>query len=813
MLLPFGKASEFPRVVGPIGRNRRCSPQAYHRLVAGCLCVALAFVAHNGHADTNSSSQPGDSGALQEVVVTAQKVEQDVIKVPASISVLNADTLKDEHILDYQDVTREVPGLAFNAGNTVSGGSVGPGTSNIVIRGVSSASGSATVGLYVDDVSITESNLYDGAAEPKFVDFDRIEVLRGPQGTLFGASSMGGTIRFISQQPVLNQFNADLNSDLSTTRHGGTNYVDTADINIPVINDALAVRIAVQGGGDSGYINHYDLDGNLTQAGTNTESWYVLHATAKYQANDALTVTLGTFVQSGFTADTPVFYPQLGTYNQDKQVKEPSNDNLLVQSLTIAQHFADFDLTAITGYFYRDFRFQTDGTYFNDTTLALYVLDPAYPAQAPEDDALIGNLPSYVHRENLTYQISQEIRANSQTSSLFGHALTWLGGVYVESQRQVRRDIQYSPGLQADFLDIYGFSINDSVIGPSQFPANDNVTYANDLIYFDNQHITQNQYAVFGQLEYSITPEFRAALGLRELYATVNYNRDSGGFFTGGTTLNPFFVSTHNDATTPKASLTYDLTPTDSVYASATKGFRLGGPTGPVTSALCTGELQSSFGISTPPFSYTPDSLWSYELGSKNLLFDNRVAIDGDVFYVDWHNIQQSVNLPICGASITLNVGAAETYGAEAQIRAKLFGGLNASVVGGITRATITESPNFETDTPGEWLLNVPRWSITPALEYNWPIGVAGSVFVRADYDMVGQSHGSFSTSDPAYYQPGYNVLNGSLGVSGGSFSVSLYAKNLLDNSKIIAQPSINFIEEGYTLRPLTIGLMGSVKF
>jgi iron complex outermembrane recepter protein len=790
-----------------------CGPQGRNRLGLGCIGVTLALAVQIGHADTITASQPADSDALQEIVVTAQKVAQDIIKVPASISVLSADALKDEHILNYQDISREVPGLAFNAGNTVSGGTVGPGTSNIVIRGVSSASGSATVGLYIDDVSITESNLYDGAAEPKFVNFDRIEVLRGPQGTLFGASSMGGTIRFISDQPVFDQFNAALDSDLSTTRHGATNYVDTADINIPIINDALAVRVGVQGGGNSGYINHYDLEGNPTQAGTNTESWYVLHASAKYQANDDLTVTLGTFVQSDFSGDTPVFYPQLGTYNQDKQVKEPANDNLLVQSLTIAQHFADFDLTAITGYFYRDFRFQTDGTYFNDTELALFVLDPAYPAQAAADDALIGNLPSYVHRENLTYQLSQEIRASSQTSSLFGHALTWLGGVYVESQRQVRRDIQYSPGLQADFYDIYGFSINNSVIGPSQFPANDNVTYANDLIYFDHQHIIQNQYAVFGQLEYSLTHELRAALGLRELYATANYVRDSGGFYTGGTALNPFFVSTHNDATTPKLSLTYDLTPTDSVYASATKGFRLGGPTGPVTSALCTGELQTSFGISKPPFSYTPDNLWSYELGSKNLLFDNRVAIDGDVFYVDWRNIQQSVNLPICGASITLNVGAAETYGAEMQFRAKLFGGLNASVVGGITRATITESPNFETDTPGEWLLNVPRWSLTPALEYDWPLGGTRSAFVRTDYDMVGQSHGSFSTSDPAYYQPGYNVLNASLGFNSGAFTVSLYAKNVLDNSKIIAQPSINFIEEGYTLRPLTIGLTASMKF
>src|SRR6202034_4359807 len=132
------------------------------------------------------------------------------------------------------------------------------------------------------------------------------------------------------------------------------------------------------------------------------------------------------------------------------------------------QHFDAFDLTAISGFFYRDFSFTSDGTFFNDTNLAEAVLDPAYPAQAAEDDAIIGNLPSYVDRENRTHQVSQEIRASSQDATLFGHALTWIGGLYFESQKQSRRDYQISPGLQADFLSIYGFSINDSIIGPSQ---------------------------------------------------------------------------------------------------------------------------------------------------------------------------------------------------------------------------------------------------------------------------------------------------------------------------------------------------------
>jgi outer membrane receptor protein involved in Fe transport len=582
---------------------------------------------------------------------------------------------------------------------------------------------------------------------------------------------------------------------------------------LPIVDNQLAARVAVQGGGNSGFINHYDLDGALADRGTNTERWGVAHASLRYQPTENFDVTAAVFAQTDHTGDTPVYYPQLGTYNQNKQVREPSNDSLVVPSLSLHQHFEAFDLTAISGFFYRDFSFTSDGTYFNDTTLALYVLDPAYPAQAAQDDAIIGNLPSFVDRENRTHQVSQEIRASSQDATLFGHSLNWIAGLYFESQKQNRRDYQTSPGLQADFQSIYGFSINDSVIGPSQFPANDNVSYANDLIYFDNQHFTQDQYAGFGQIEYSILPDLKASVGLRYLYATLNYERDSGGFYTGGTTLNPFFVSSHNTASTPKATVTYDVTPSDTVYVSAAKGFRLGGPTGPVTSALCTSELQTSLGIQTPPFTYTPDRLWSYELGSKNRFFDNRLQVNASAFYVNWTNIQQSVNLPICGASITLNVGAAETYGGELEVRAKITNGLSATFVGGVTHAYITQSPNDIVAVPGQWLLNVPKWSATPALEYKVPVGPTRSAFARADYDLVGNSYGAFSLSDPAYDQPGYGVLNASIGIDSGNLMVSLYAKNLLDSSKIITRPSINFVEEAYTLRPLTAGIYATLKF
>ena len=194
--------------------------------VSTAIGLALAATGHIAMAQVAASSPAASTnpGGFEEVVVTARKVAQDVLKVPESISAISGKALEEQHIDNYQDISRTIPGIGFNAGSTVLGGTVGPGTSNIIIRGVSSASGSATVGLFIDDVSITESNLFDGAAEPKFLDFDRLEVLRGPQGTLFGASSMGGTLRMISRQPDLEEKSGQASTDLSDTSHGGVNY-------------------------------------------------------------------------------------------------------------------------------------------------------------------------------------------------------------------------------------------------------------------------------------------------------------------------------------------------------------------------------------------------------------------------------------------------------------------------------------------------------------------------------------------------------------------------------------------------------------
>ena len=762
-------------------------------------------------SDTGNPSVPKNAGGLEQVVVTSAKRAQLINKVPESVSVLSGKKLQEQHITTYEDITRQTPGLSFAAGNTVSGGIVGPNTQNLVIRGISSASGSATVALYLDDTSITQSNLYVGAELPRFVDMDRVEVLRGPQGTLFGASSMGGTIRLITNQPQFNVYGADISSDLSGTVHGGVNYDEQGAVNIPLIRDKMALRIAADWGSNSGYIDRLNQDGTLAKSAVNDEHWNMVRTTLKYRPTDDLDITAMVLDQNDYTGDTPVFYTQLGTYKEDKKVTEPSHDYFFAPSLTVRKYFPDFSLTSISSYFQRTFAFQSDGTIFNSDAIATAFLDPEYPDKTAVNNAVIGGLPSQVHRTDRAYQASEELRAASTDAHLFGRDLNWIGGLYFEWQRQARDDTEPAPGIRAAFQSIYGFSIEQSPFGGAALGGLPYANYQNDVVYSDNQSLIQKQYAGFAQADYAILPHLKLTAGLRYSYATQDYFRASGGVLAVGNTF-PFRSEDSTYAATPKFSLAYDLDRNSLIYATIAKGFRLGGPTGPVSGITCASDL-AAVGISKPPTSYGPDRLWSYETGLKKLMLQDRLSINVGLYYIDWQNIQQSINLPTCGASITQNFGGAKSYGSEIEVRARVLPSLTLSAVGGVTRAIITQSPNDLAAAPGQEVLNVPKWTGTFAADYERKLSRSINAFARGDFDVIGSSHGAFNDSDPAFHQPRYGLLNGSVGLDIGRWVFTLYGKNLTNNKQIIQRPSINFVEEGYLLRPLTAGVLVSTRF
>jgi outer membrane receptor protein involved in Fe transport len=807
-------------------RNRSAKLSVSTLLATTLLAAPLPVAAQQQDQAAAPSSQ------LEEVVVTARKRTEDIQKVPESIAVISGFSLTQNHVLDYQDIARTIPGMSFNVGSSVLGGTIGPGSTNIVIRGVSSQSGSATVALYLDDTSLTESNIYDGAVDPKYLDIAQVEVQRGPQGTLFGASAMGGLVRLISNQPKFNEFEGSASIDASGTYHGSANSTGTLIANIPVVDDKLAIRFAAQVGYNSGFINQYaevstpqmpvnnfTQAGALIHSGINWEYWNTAKLAAKFQPEDDLVVTASVFAQYDHSGDTPVFYSASGRFATEKQVREPIEDEVIMPTLKAVKSFDDFDLTSVTSYFYRQFKFQTDGTVFNDVPFATYFVDgnlagvPGFTPNVAADDTILAGTPDRVLRQNNTYDWSQEIRATSNNAEFMGHALNWIAGVYVDAQRADRGDNQFSYGISQEFQNIYGFSINSpkSPVAPRYFPAYDNVSWAGDEIYWDHDYLDQVQISGFSQVDYEILTNLKATAGIRYEYSHISYERYAGGIYEAGTLTNPLYLSMKGYAATPKFSLSYDADPDNTIYATIAKGYRIGGPTGPASTGPCLALLASYGDVSpTGPIKYGADKLWSYELGSKNRMLDGALSVNVDGFYLDWTNIQQSIPLAgACGENIVQNAGNAESYGGELEVSYRVAPGVTVGFNAGITHAVFTQTTPLLANivAVGEEVPDVPRYQLTPSVDYNFGIGNGDTGFVHLDYTEVGPSHGTTLTSDPDYIQPAYGVMNANIGIDIDTLEIQIYAKNLLNNSQIIARPTVNYNEEGYTVRPLTAGV------
>ena len=328
-----------------------------------------AFAVQSSVAITVHAQQQGTvpkTEQIETIVVNATKRQEDVAKIPLSVTVIGGEALQEQHITTLSDLTRSVPNLSFSGG--AQGG--GSGLSNIELRGISSQAGSSTVGVYLDDVSMSIRNLYSlGSAEPKFFDIDHIEVLRGPQGTLYGASSMGGTIKFISNQPNTRDVESSFSAEVSSTNHGGTNSLVNGVYNAPMIQDVLGLRLGVQVGKTGGFIDQVS-QADPTQViakGINSEHDLVLKAAMKWTPNASLAVTPSVFYQRVKSDGLDVSHltdfsgNELPRNRTDQLLREPGTDKLLVSSVTVAYDTGASDFTSVTSYFKRTFNRTQDG--------------------------------------------------------------------------------------------------------------------------------------------------------------------------------------------------------------------------------------------------------------------------------------------------------------------------------------------------------------------------------------------------------------------------------------------------------------------
>ena len=790
-------------------------------VTSGLVCLmplsALAQAAAAAAGPASAASAP--SLEIARVIITAQKRKEDIQDVPVSVSVVSAEQLKAAQINTVEDLTRNVPNISFST-------QAGPGLGTVEIRGVSSQAGSATVSVYLDDVSLTTRNLYSsGTAEPHFFDLENVEVLRGPQGTLYGASSLGGTIKFVSRQPDLKSFGGSASATTSYTDHGGVNYEAEGVINVPVIKDRLALRIGVQRGHDSGYIDQVDPSTNaIVSRGINSQDWTVLKASAKAVIEPGWTITPALFAQQTNTADIDAAYEGLpGRYQTAKLIREPGHDRLVIPSLTINGEMPIGTLTTVLSGYQRRFNRHQDGTYINDPSYA--VLHPEnYPGLTDALDALT----STVYLNNKIDQTALEVRLASKDYDAKNPSLfTWIGGMYLSDASTQVYDNEPIPGIDAVFA-AAGFNPGDSAQMLNGF-AHD---FDNDDSYYSARHYHDQQSSVFGELTWHPAATVAATVGLRFIDARQHFTREGDYFYN--LAKNSAVIDSSSTATTPSVKVSWAVDPSTSLYGNVSKGFRLGGANRPVPDNALVEKAIHDLGLpGLPPKSYAPDSLWNYELGSKSLLWDHRLTLNVSAFMLKWKNIQQDVGLGSSGFDFETNTGNATSFGLEADLQARVTENLTVKAALGITHAT------FDADVPdlgrpsmtlpdgtkvpdpsqpynvrkGDQLQGVPVATANLGFDYHWAVSDAVGAFVRGNGQWTGKSHGQLLRSDPDHDRPSYYVFDASGGVNFDKWEFTAFVKNLANNHVAIQHPLVQYVTEAYYLRPRTIGVSGNYEF
>jgi outer membrane receptor protein involved in Fe transport len=785
-----------------------------------CLMPMTALAQAAATAASPAASTP--SGEIARVVITAQKRKEDIRDVPLSVSVLSGEQLQAEQIKTVEDLTRNIPNISFSSQG-------GPGLGTVEIRGVSSQAGAATVSVYLDDVSLTTRNLYSqGTAEPRFFDLQDAEVLRGPQGTLYGASSLGGTIKFISKQPDLKYFSGSTTETISGTQHGGLNYEMQAILNIPLVKGQSALRIGVERGHDSGYVDQVDpTTFKKISKGINHDDYTVLKLAVKADIGDNWSITPALFAQKTNTGDIDATYLKepdgvtpLPRFETTKTVREPGHDTLAVPSVTLTGDTSFGTFTGVWSGYNRRFNRIQDGTSINDPSFA--VLTPGQ--QGIDLVAALDSLSSAVQLRNKIDQQALELRMTSKDyDPKGGGALTWIGGLYLQDATTSVYDNEPVFGVQAAFA-AAGVDPGDPTQVDGGFPGD----FANDSSYYSVRHYHDRQASGFGELTYHVSPQLALTGGLRYLYATQKFTREALPlFYDGQTPATPGYAGQPSidakwTATTPSLKLNWELVKDVAVYANASKGVRLGGANRPVPDTPLVEQNLSDLGLPPGvPASFAPDSLWSYELGSKMDLMDHRVTLNVAAFLLKWKNIQQDITLSDAGFDYETNVGNATSYGLEAELKARVTPSLTLSASVGYTHATFdSDNPAFgladdgkDNIRKGDYIEGVPKASASLGADYHWALNDAVSAFVRGSGQWTGKSHGTIFRGDADYVRAAYFTADASAGVNWDKWEVTAFVKNLNGNHTQIQHPNVQNVSEAYYLRPRTIGVTANYEF
>ena len=798
--------------------------------------AALAFGGGVAWAD-QQPAQPTTEEAtptvgLQEVVVTATRREQSLSKVPISVTAITQEGLDDRGIKDFSEVARFTPGVNFDTS----------GTNNISIRGISGTGGAGTTGIYLDDTPIQMRALAFNPDEalPKSFDIDRVEVLRGPQGTLFGAGSEGGTVRYITTQPSLTTTSIYSRAEVASTEGGDPSYEGGVAVGGPLVEGTLGARLTVWYRRDGGWINDINpVTLAPVESNANFSDTYLARLAFLWAPNSNWHITPAIYYQDERKNDINNFWPLYSNPGSDNFVNaDPTQrhvpDRFTLSSLKIQGDLGSATLISNTSFYDRHNQDGYEGTLYNLGFYQLYAYLPPYPTGAsyPLIDgngihlpagALNYTSPSTV--DNVQNNFTEEVRLQSGDANA---RLLWTTGIFLSENRQSYLEQIHDPLLSELQNALIGDPNIVDVFGIGYDPA-----YPSDS-YFLQTHAKDEQYAVFGELTYGLTDKLKFTAGAR--FSKNKYSFDT---FTGGPQLfGPSTTGSGNNSEnsfTPKLSLQYQADPNDMFYTTYAKGYRPGGANNPLPFAACSQDFMN-FGIANSPTTYNSDTVDSFEIGAKNNI-NNRVRIASSVYYIKWNNIQQVVVPPICQISFIDNLGAAVAKGIDLELDASITDELTAEVAAGYTSARYTQdsrlSPTEVTPVVANGDAIVGQSSETGAGQPTAPVTVSVGLeyrfnflqhetFVRVDSEYQGRAKWPSAGQDPGtlQYDPANYILPGTTftsmraGMQFGPWSIAAFCDNLTNthaltdfNWTINPGDGSSRLEREYSFRPRTIGM------
>lgn len=682
-------------------------------------CSVIALAAQPAFAQQAEERDP------DTIVVTAQKREQDLIDVPQSVSVVSGATLERQQAVTFQDYAKLIPGLQLEQSN--------PGEARIVLRGINTGGVASTVSTYIDETPFGSSSGQNNGAilAGEFDTFDiaRIEVLRGPQGSLYGASSLGGVVKFVTNLPSTKALEGRGRATLETTEGGELSYMGQAMVNVP-----LSDKIAVRGSGFyrsyGGYIDSIGTAGSDVAENINGSKSYGGRVSALFVPTETLSVRLSAVLQdfdsdggSVVDADPATLAPLYGGLTQSQFVPEFTKVKYRLYNGTINLDLGGAELLSSTSYAVQDVTLRDD-------------LTTAYGAAlgVPSDIGM-------AQMTNLT-KWTQELRLQSSA----GSTVEWLlGGYYTHEKGGIFQRIDlFTPGTLT--------------VDPAMPQVADIFTTS-----------TYEEYAGFANATVHLGPRFDLTLGGR--YSHNDQYADQGG--TGLLAPPALESRSSENVFTWSGAAKYSVSDNASIYARVAKGFRPGGP-----NLLPPGVPAGT------PLAYKSDSLISYEVGVKAQTADNSFSVDAAAFHIDWTDIQ--LFTVINGFGLNANGGKAKSEGFEFTATLRPTRGFVVSLNGAYTRARLTNDtdPNVG-GLAGDRLPFTPEFNWNANADYTWSLGGETEAFVGASLRSLSKQRANFDAGFGAAYGldrptvPAYEVIDLRAGVDFGAVSVDVFAKNL----------------------------------